>query len=760
MGKYLDGTGLSHFMSKVKTWVNGAFLKLSGGTMTGTLTLVNDRYEDDNATAALNLRNSNVIGVNAIYTNDVSENAQEGIHFFADSTHVDSIHAKGGILYFTPYRQLGTSGASGTVAVGLPYKNGTGDYPFRTNIDSIRANKLAFLPADQVIIEKTTDGGQTWVDAGYNDTTKTGLFSGTRHWVYLPLLNGVKSPLCGLRITITAMKYDVPEGTAETDKYQYWSSEHVVSTERYCSIDEIYIWDTTNSDRMSVKVEAATGANPSSWSPRFNPGASFSLTGWSGSNHFKLPGNVFGGGTGQTGNYWNYRFTFFTIGPNNDSTLAPTYTTAQQAIGEIRAYGENTWTPPANNNLAYRDHLYTWDVDKSAIFPSHVYPQGNNNQNLGGGSHRWASVYATNINTSGYVFTNKIRAQGGADTYYHAIDLSTSPDRMEFHEYGGLWQFYRNIAGTKTGGTLVGYIDLNGWNGNVKGNVTGTATGIEQYSRNTVANYLINSLTTGSSDPVDADYYVSQYASGGSTTTTFHRRPMSALWNYIKGKISSVLGLTVSQYGGNAATATSAANVTGTVAIVNGGTGATTAAAAWTALGGGAIGKKDSLAASDIPNLAASKINSGTFDAARIPSHASTAATYGAASMSNYGHVKLSSATDSSSEALAATPMAVKAAYDLATTANTNAGNAMSAATGAYVLNVTYAISNGTVTCSAHVYSAGSEVTSTFADSCFTWSYNTGSGWIATSTHAKTYTPSLLSAFGGSVKCDFTPPSS
>lgn len=51
--------------------------------------------------------------------------------------------------------------------------------------------------------------------------------------------------------------------------------------------------------------------------------------------------------------------------------------------------------------------------------------------------------------------------------------------------------------------------------------------------------------------------------------------------------------------------------------IANGGTGATTAADAWDALGGGSIGKKDSLAASDIPNLAASKITSGTLGVAR-----------------------------------------------------------------------------------------------------------------------------------------------
>ena len=60
-----------------------------------------------------------------------------------------------------------------------------------------------------------------------------------------------------------------------------------------------------------------------------------------------------------------------------------------------------------------------------------------------------------------------------------------------------------------------------------------------------------------------------------------------------------------------------AANVTGTVAIANGGTGATTAAAAWTALGGGSIGKKNSLAASDIPAHSTDKLTSGTLPVAR-----------------------------------------------------------------------------------------------------------------------------------------------
>ena len=53
-------------------------------------------------------------------------------------------------------------------------------------------------------------------------------------------------------------------------------------------------------------------------------------------------------------------------------------------------------------------------------------------------------------------------------------------------------------------------------------------------------NTMINALSAGTSTPQDADYYVSQYVGGGSTTTTYHRHPMSALWTYIKSKADSV----------------------------------------------------------------------------------------------------------------------------------------------------------------------------------------------------------------------------
>jgi hypothetical protein len=59
-------------------------------------------------------------------------------------------------------------------------------------------------------------------------------------------------------------------------------------------------------------------------------------------------------------------------------------------------------------------------------------------------------------------------------------------------------------------------------------------------SLGTAITNAINALSVGTSTPVDTDYYVCQYANGGTTNTTYYRRSMSCLYAYIKGKLDSV----------------------------------------------------------------------------------------------------------------------------------------------------------------------------------------------------------------------------
>ena len=77
---------------------------------------------------------------------------------------------------------------------------------------------------------------------------------------------------------------------------------------------------------------------------------------------------------------------------------------------------------------------------------------------------------------------------------------------------------------------------------------------------------FISNLDVGGSDVTDGTEFVSSWANDNGFSepealNTPFRRKFSAVWNYIKDKISSVLGLTKDNYGGKASTADKAVEV-------------------------------------------------------------------------------------------------------------------------------------------------------------------------------------------------------
>lgn len=72
----------------------------------------------------------------------------------------------------------------------------------------------------------------------------------------------------------------------------------------------------------------------------------------------------------------------------------------------------------------------------------------------------------------------------------------------------------------------------------------------------------INKLSIGESTPVDNDYYVAQYAGGGTGVTSYHRRLHSALFSYINSKLYKILWS-----GSTSCTARSSTTITLTTAI-------------------------------------------------------------------------------------------------------------------------------------------------------------------------------------------------
>ena len=112
-----------------------------------------------------------------------------------------------------------------------------------------------------------------------------------------------------------------------------------------------------------------------------------------------------------------------------------------------------------------------------------------------------APYIATGTNKTHYFQSKKFRSEGNADTYYHAIDFGYSGhDQVDFHEYGGIWNFYRNTKGTAADGKLVASIQPNGFHGNLNGNATTATTATKAGSADKVNNNLVIKLNSGTTE--------------------------------------------------------------------------------------------------------------------------------------------------------------------------------------------------------------------------------------------------------------------
>lgn len=122
-----------------------------------------------------------------------------------------------------------------------------------------------------------------------------------------------------------------------------------------------------------------------------------------------------------------------------------------------------------------------------------------------------APYIATGAEEANYFQSRKFRGEGNANTYYHAVDFGyAGHNQVDFHEYGGTWNFYENTKGTAADGKLVASIKPDGFHGNLKGNAT---------SSDKVNNNLVIKLNSGTTEGTN------QFTYNGSATKTVNITP-------------------------------------------------------------------------------------------------------------------------------------------------------------------------------------------------------------------------------------------
>lgn len=209
----------------------------------------------------------------------------------------------------------------------------------RGMINTARSPKTAFLPANCITVEYSSDGGDTWGDYGLNEAQKRDLFAlSTSSSIKLSKSSPVSTNDC-VRITIEPL-------------------------DRYVSFDQLYVWFSIGSHTCTLDLERSTlGAKDTfSFIRKDVP-----LGGWPGPNVINFPYGTFGGGVSQTGNNYKYRMTFRTTKLGKGTTTSPT-------ISDIRFYGDSAWSIP--NDMVRGDYPFSWDRDMNVNFSKQLKEQG------------------------------------------------------------------------------------------------------------------------------------------------------------------------------------------------------------------------------------------------------------------------------------------------------------------------------------------------------------------------------------------------
>ena len=198
------------------------------------------------------------------------------------------------------------------------------------------ANRLAFAKPEGITIEYSNDGGVTWVEYSTNNNDKTKLVSGIGQSYYIGQKTSDTTINDQLRITLDATAMGV-----------YTKSNKILLNV-----------NTVGATDCKVKVEKSYKGSESTFSTQ----GTYSVSGWSGWN--SIPFNYgFGGGSTQTTNVAICRLTF-TIGGKTNG-----YNNCFNVLDMVML-GSTYWGAPSE--MAKTGHLYAYDANKNATFPSDV----------------------------------------------------------------------------------------------------------------------------------------------------------------------------------------------------------------------------------------------------------------------------------------------------------------------------------------------------------------------------------------------------
>lgn len=353
------------------------------------------------------------------------------------------------------------------------------------------ANRIAYLNPAAMSFETSSDAGSTWTALSMTDAEKTNLVT----------LNG------SLPIG--------PSGTVTTN----YRSRMTISAQSYVYTRprKLLINCTTNGHSISVTIEIKKGTSGAAWETV----GTYAISGWSGWNDIPLSFAQLGGGSSQTSNYWFMRLTFATTAINTNTSYASTRST----ILGLRLFGDTCWT--RTSNMGETGHLYSYDASQNATFPAKVTASGG----FSGSGASLTNLNASNISSGTIAAARLPKATTSA---LGAVMLGYSASGKNYAiQADSNGKLYVNVPWTDNNTTYTAGTGLT---------LSGTQFSVSSANVST----MMNLLGEGTSPAQLNDYLIAQYAGGGTSTTTYHRRKVSNVVNatVVKAALGTGTGTT------------------------------------------------------------------------------------------------------------------------------------------------------------------------------------------------------------------------
>lgn len=220
-----------------------------------------------------------------------------------------------------------------------------------------RANKFAFMPADKITIESSTDSGSTWQTYSVTDAVKRSLFI---------------SKTAGAAIMVGPKSSATRTASMRTRIIVECDGRDVI-------IDRLLFLISSNASSIAVDVKIALSSAPTTYIPIVTNGTAsgtyayeylINLKHQSGTETIGGVSNVPKNYRFKTNNVLKFVFEFRYVSVSNTSYIGG-------ILGYSGTYWDNDTTYTNKSYFAQHDHIYDWDVDQNATFPANVYTKTN-----------------------------------------------------------------------------------------------------------------------------------------------------------------------------------------------------------------------------------------------------------------------------------------------------------------------------------------------------------------------------------------------